>query len=281
MPRKVLRGSELITKDLEVGGNLSVTGTLTPALGTDFADTVTFHDPDTATKKARLDCVSVTAGQTRVLTVPDADLTIVGTATAQTLTNKTLTTPKVAIIHDANGNEALELTAVAGAVNQPELVNSATTKAVEFKTKGGDADIPLKITAKGYAPIMLYGVVAEYVDPTVVNDASDQAIAVAALVKKEYQRDCNGANRQDTLPSAAALVAAFPGAYNGLSFIWTCVNTSNAAETLTLAAPDAAVTIEGTATVAQNNTKLFRIRLTNVASGTEAYTARSIGTLTH
>lgn len=44
-----------------------------------------------ATKQVRFEVDGLTTGVTRVLTVPDADLTLVGTATAQTLTNKTLT----------------------------------------------------------------------------------------------------------------------------------------------------------------------------------------------
>lgn len=54
-------------------------------------DTTTlFFDTASPTKQARLECSSVTAGQTRVITVPDFDLTLVGTSTTQTLTNKLL-----------------------------------------------------------------------------------------------------------------------------------------------------------------------------------------------
>lgn len=44
-----------------------------------------------ATKQIRFEVDGLTTGTTRVITVPDADITLVGTATAQTLTNKTLT----------------------------------------------------------------------------------------------------------------------------------------------------------------------------------------------
>ena len=46
-----------------------------------------------ATKQVRFEVDGLTTATTRVLTVPDADLTLVGADTAQTLTNKTLTSP--------------------------------------------------------------------------------------------------------------------------------------------------------------------------------------------
>lgn len=60
-----------------------------------------------ATKQVRFEVDGLTTGTTRVLTVPDADLTIVGADTAQTLTNKTLTSPTLttpALGTPASGN---------------------------------------------------------------------------------------------------------------------------------------------------------------------------------
>lgn len=48
------------------------------------------EDNADSTKKFRFEVSSVTAGATRVLTVPDANATLVGTDTSQTLTNKTI-----------------------------------------------------------------------------------------------------------------------------------------------------------------------------------------------
>lgn len=50
---------------------------------------VVTDDADT-TKKINLQLSGITTGNTRVLTVPDVDITLVGTAATQTLTNKTL-----------------------------------------------------------------------------------------------------------------------------------------------------------------------------------------------
>lgn len=53
-----------------------------------------------ATKQIRFEVDGLTTATTRVLTVPDADLTLVGTTTAQTLTNKTV----VGLIEQATGS---------------------------------------------------------------------------------------------------------------------------------------------------------------------------------
>jgi len=77
-----------------------------------------------------------------------------------------------------------------------------------------------------------------------------------------------------TLPTAANLVAGIAGAAVGDSFDVTIENTSGGANTITLAAGGA--TLRGGTSVAQNKSALIRILITNVGSGTEAYTAHSI-----
>ena len=51
------------------------------------------QDNADATKELAFEVSGITTGTTRTITMIDSDLTIVGTATAQTLTNKTLTSP--------------------------------------------------------------------------------------------------------------------------------------------------------------------------------------------
>lgn len=48
-----------------------------------------------STKKAQFECSGISAGTTRVFTLPDASTTIVGTDTTQTLSAKTFTTPVI------------------------------------------------------------------------------------------------------------------------------------------------------------------------------------------
>jgi hypothetical protein len=51
-------------------------------------DQFTLEDPADSTKKLRFDAGNVTPGQTRVMAVPNADTTLLGTDTSQTVTNK-------------------------------------------------------------------------------------------------------------------------------------------------------------------------------------------------
>jgi len=69
---------------------------------------------------------------------------------AQTLTNKTLTAPKIGTsILDTNGNELLLLTATASAVNELTLANAATGNAPSLAASGGDTDIDINLVPKG------------------------------------------------------------------------------------------------------------------------------------
>ena len=113
--------------------------------------------------------------------------------------------------------------------------------------------------------------------PAPVSDATAGAktLTAAEVLSGTYVRDCAGAGRTDTLPTAALLVAAIPGAQVGDTVELLVVNGSDAAETLTLAAgAGGAFDANQTAAsrvVPQNASKLVRIRLTNVTAAAEAY----------
>jgi hypothetical protein len=77
-----------------------------------------------------------------------------------------------------------------------------------------------------------------------------------------------------TLPTAANMVAGIAGAKVGDAFEVSIENTSGGANSITLAAGGA--TLRGGTTVAQNKSAILRGVLTNVGSGTEAYTVHSV-----
>lgn len=78
-------------------------------------DTFTLSDPSNDTKRVRLDAVGITAGNTRVLTAPDASTTIAGLSVAQEFTaaqnfNATTLTDGATISWNAQANQVTSVT---------------------------------------------------------------------------------------------------------------------------------------------------------------------------
>ena len=75
---------------------------------------------------------------------------VVGTSDTQTLTNKTLTSPKVGTgINDTNGAELLKVTATSSAVNEITLANAATSNNPALSATGDDTNVGIDVTPKG------------------------------------------------------------------------------------------------------------------------------------
>ncbi len=78
--------------------------------------------------------------------------TISGT---QTLTNKTLTTPKIDAIYDANGNISVSIASTASAVNFLQATNGATGGGVSLFASGSDTNISNNIYSKAAGTVNL------------------------------------------------------------------------------------------------------------------------------
>ena len=117
---------------------------------------------------------------------------------------------------------------------------------------------------------------------TVTTEATAAAVtySAAALAGGLILRNTNGANRADLVPTAANLLAAIPGAQVGQAVEFAIRNTAGAAETITLTT-NTGMTMSGTMTIAQNNTKKFVAVFTNVTAASEAATVYSLGTVVH
>jgi hypothetical protein len=89
-------------------------------------------------------------------------------------------------------------------------------------------------------------------------------------------RDPNGGARSDVTPDATDIIAAMAQAGAGNSFEFAIRNTADAAETITVTA-GAGVTLSGTMTIAQNNSKRFLC----VVTGATTVTIYSLGTVVH
>jgi hypothetical protein len=76
----------------------------------------------------------------------------------ETLTNKTLTAPKIAnagFIADANGNEQIKFTTTASAVNELTVTNNATGNNPIISATGGDTNIGIVLTPKGTGEVVI------------------------------------------------------------------------------------------------------------------------------
>jgi hypothetical protein len=84
-------------------------------------------------------------------TNPDIDDTgFITASSTDTLTNKTLTSPKIGTsILDTNGNELALLTATSSAVNEFTIANAATGNDPTLSATGGDSNIDIAIKPKG------------------------------------------------------------------------------------------------------------------------------------
>ena len=115
--------------------------------------TVTFGTTDKGYKLLYLDGVATNTG---VIEIP---LSTAGTVTetgTQTLTNKTLTSPKIGTsILDTSGNELFKLTATGSAVNELTYNNASTGNNPTFTASGGDTNIGVSILPKGSGKITL------------------------------------------------------------------------------------------------------------------------------
>lgn len=118
------------------------------------------------------------------------------------------------------------------------------------------------------------------VTATAIVTVGNETLSAAQLMTRLILRDPAGGARTDTTATAAQIVAAVPNPAVGVTIEIVIRNTADAAEAITVAG-GTGVTVSGTATIAQNNSKIFWLVLDNVTSGTEAATLYSIGTLVH
>ena len=164
----------------------------------------------------------------------------------------------VTSIDDTNGNEVIEITATASAVNQAKITNSATGNAVEIAASGGDSNIDLDLKGKGTGGVKTrlkarITTIVSSATPTVNTDNTDfvtitaLAAAITSMTTNLSGTPANGdkllyrikddgtaraiawgasfANRGATLPTTTTLgkVTYVGLIWNSVASTWDCV----------------------------------------------------------
>lgn len=98
-----------------------------------------------------LNLTSVGTGVVKANGVP-----VVTTTGAQTLTNKTLTTPVIAQLKDSNGNVMLDTSATASAVNYLRFYNKASGSWPVIECVGSDSNVGVQFAPKGTSGLQVW-----------------------------------------------------------------------------------------------------------------------------
>lgn len=154
----------------------------------------------------------------------------------------------------------------------------AYTRGIVLEASAAEDDLA-SVLLSGVTPGITDGVQSVR---TVTTDATVGArtYTIAELLGGLILRDPNGGARSDVTPTAALIVAGIAGCIVGSAVEFTIRNTADANETITIT-EGAGVTLSGTMTIGQNNSKRFVLVVTNIGSGTEAATLYSLGTVVH
>jgi hypothetical protein len=154
----------------------------------------------------------------------------------------------------------------------------AYTRAVVIGASDAEDDLATVLLTSTFPAIN--DAVSSSTTVTTKTTAGAVTYTAAELVGGLILRDPAGAGRSDVTPTAALIVAGIAGAIVGSSFEFIIRNDADAAETITLTA-GAGVTLSGTMTIAQSNSKRFRAVCTNVTGSAEAVTIYSLGTVVY
>jgi hypothetical protein len=141
---------KVITSINDTNGNqlINVTATASAVNEITLANAAVGNAP-TITASGDDTSISLSLNAKGTGTVNIGSVPIVTTTGAQTLTDKTLTTPAIGTaVLDTNGNELIAFTVAASAVNEITVSNAATTGTPSIFATGGDTNIDLVLSGK-------------------------------------------------------------------------------------------------------------------------------------
>lgn len=187
----------------------------------------------------------LSADRTVTLPLLSSNDTFAFTGFAQTLTNKTLTSPVIntgkygTSLNDTNGNELIKVTATSSAVNEVTLSNAATGNSPTIIASGGDTNINMTVGGKGTGSVVLNkhaitsatmtanGAASTTVGYIICNKGSALSVSLAdgTTVGESKTFTNKGAGVATVTPASFAQGSTFALAqYDGATVIWDGTN---------------------------------------------------------
>jgi hypothetical protein len=198
--------------------------------------TVTFSATDKGYKLIYLDGVATNTGLFEAELSPAGTVTETGT---QTLTNKTLTAPKIGTsILDTNGNELLLLTATGSAVNELTLANAGTGVTGPVISATGETNVGININPKGTgvlrsgtAAVKIAGKDTMWVPASAMYATTTAGAAAAQVETTALRPDMKVMDFADSADDHAQFSVAFPKSWNEGTVTYQCFWTPSTTNT--------------------------------------------------
>jgi len=193
--------------------------------------TVTFSATDKGYKLIYLDGVATNTGVYEATIGEANEVTLTGT---QTLTNKTLTAPKIGTsILDTNGNELALLTATGSAVNEFTLANAATGNNPTISATGGDTNIGITLTPKGTGEIVVAAGNLNYGGTAVTATGAELNYSDLATLGTSAASKVLTANANNLTTISGAVLNTEDALTDASTITWNVINSPVAKVTLT------------------------------------------------
>jgi len=197
--------------------------------------TVTWATSDKGWKLVYFDGVTTNTGVYDV-GFGTGDVTLTGT---QTLTNKTLTSPKIGTaILDTNGNELINLTATGSAVNEITVANAGTGVTGPVISATGETNVGINIDPKGTgvlrsgtAAIQIAGKETMWVPASAMYATTTNGAEAAQVETTALRPDMKVMDFADTADDFAQFSVAFPKSWNEGTITYQCFWTPSTTNT--------------------------------------------------
>jgi hypothetical protein len=192
--------------------------------------TVTFATGDKGYKLIYLDGVATNTGVYEATVGATGDVTLTGT---QTLTNKTLTIPKIGTnILDTNGNELINLTATASAVNELTLANASTGNNPTLSATG-ETNVGITLTPKGTGEVVIAAGNLNYGATAVTATGAELNYSDLATLGTSAASKVITANANNLTTISGAVLNTEDALTDAADIVWNVVNSPVAKVTLT------------------------------------------------